>query len=239
MPEEGEGTPEDVDGAAPAEEEAADSASLEEDGTSGEADRTSEEGDRSFGGEGTGTDTEDSEDSSAPESGNTEENAPASGSGEADDPADAADAAGAVPAEEDTADSAGEESGPGMEETPAEGGQETGTGAAPYDGEALPEQDAAEPLSADAPADSYVPAARELTYTGKPQELVDAAGIPAGALCYSLDGEIFDTAIPSGINAGEYVVYYRPAGDDAARPASLTVTIAKADVAYTAPTAIE
>ena len=83
------------------------------------------------------------------------------------------------------------------------------------------------------------PLARELTYNGQVQELVDVKDIPEGALCYSLDGEAFGPEIPTGTNAGDYIVYYRAAGEEAAQVSSLTVTISKADVIFTAPSAVE
>ena len=83
------------------------------------------------------------------------------------------------------------------------------------------------------------PLARELTFNGKAQELIDVEDIPEGALCYSLDGEAFSPEIPTGTNAGDYIVYYRAAGEEDAQVSSLTVTISKADVIFTAPSAVE
>ena len=83
------------------------------------------------------------------------------------------------------------------------------------------------------------PLARELTFNGKAQELIDVEDIPEGALCYSLDGEAFSPEIPTGTNAGDYIVYYRAAGEETAQVSSLTVTISKADVIFTAPSAVE
>jgi len=83
------------------------------------------------------------------------------------------------------------------------------------------------------------PLARELTYNGQAQELVDVKDIPEGTLCYSLDGETFSPEIPTGTDAGDYIVYYRAAGEEAAQVSSLTVTISKADVIFTAPSAVE
>ena len=81
--------------------------------------------------------------------------------------------------------------------------------------------------------------ARELTYTGEAQQLVNADGIPEGALRYSLDGETFSDDIPAATDAGEYTVFYRAAGDETAEASPLTVTIGKADVVYNAPSLIE
>ena len=54
-----------------------------------------------------------------------------------------------------------------------------------------------------------------------------------------LDGETFSPEIPTGTDAGDYIVYYRAAGEEAAQVSSLTVTISKADVIFTAPSAVE
>ena len=83
------------------------------------------------------------------------------------------------------------------------------------------------------------PLARELTYNGQAQELIDVEDIPEGTLCYSLDGETFSPEIPNGTDAGDYIVYFRAAGEEAAQVFSLTVNIAKADVIFIAPSAAE
>ena len=91
-----------------------------------------------------------------------------------------------------------------------------------------------------------LPAAKDLTYTGEPQELLDAAGAEEGAFLYSMDGETYDSRIPTGIDAGEYTVYVKAAAtfepENAANPeteaAAVTVTIKKADVIFTAPVPI-
>ena len=77
-----------------------------------------------------------------------------------------------------------------------------------------------------------LPAAVEgLTYTGEAQALVVGEG-----WLYSLDGENYSEEIPTATDAGEYTVYYIPV-DVEAEPQTLTVTVAKADVAFTAPVA--
>ena len=91
-------------------------------------------------------------------------------------------------------------------------------------GEALETE---EPSVEAAPA---LPTANALTYTGEAQALVSGEG-----WLYSLDGETYSEAIPTGINAGEYIVYFKAAGD--AEPQTLLVTIAKADVVFTEPVA--
>ncbi len=85
-------------------------------------------------------------------------------------------------------------------------------------------------------------AIENLIYTGEAQALVAAGSANGGTLQYSLDGESFSTDVPSATNAGEYTVYYRVVGDEnhldvAAQ--TVNVTIAKAEVALTAPSAIE
>ena len=90
-----------------------------------------------------------------------------------------------------------------------------------------------------APAAGICPLARELTYNGQAQELIDVEDIRKGTLCYSLDGEAFSPEIPTGTDAGEYIVYFRAAEEETAQVSSLTVTISKADVIYTAPSAAE
>ena len=139
-----------------------------------------------------------------------------------------------------------------LQETPAEDGASSEMTALPEEPaqDELQETPAEEPsVEADAEeladAASYdsaaglCPLARELTFNGKAQELIDVEDIPEGALCYSLDGEAFSPEIPTGTNAGDYIVYYRAAGEETAQVSSLTVTISKADVIFTAPSAVE
>ena len=76
------------------------------------------------------------------------------------------------------------------------------------------------------------PTAKEnLAYTGQAQELVNAGSATGGELQYSTDGTNYTTAIPTGLNAGTYTVYYKVVGDAShndVAPASFNVTIAKA-----------
>lgn len=76
------------------------------------------------------------------------------------------------------------------------------------------------------------PTAKEnLVYNGEAQELVNAGTAEGGELQYSLDGTTYGTAIPTGLNAGTYTVYYKVVGDAShndVAPASVSVTIAKA-----------
>lgn len=97
-----------------------------------------------------------------------------------------------------------------------------------------------------------------LVYSGEPQALV--TGPDDGTILYSLDGENYSPEIPTGVNAGEYTVYYKMtkateevqeadeaiAAEEAQEAvqdaetetvAILTVTIAKADVTLIPPIA--
>ena len=67
-----------------------------------------------------------------------------------------------------------------------------------------------------------------LIYTGEPQTLITP--LP-GTWLYSLDGEEYSTELPTGVNAGEYTVYMK----NGETVEVVTVTIAKADVVFTAP----
>ena len=83
-------------------------------------------------------------------------------------------------------------------------------------------------------------ASAKLTYTGQAQELVVSSSPVDGKLLYSLDGENNGEAIPTGTDAGEYTVFYRLMSADGLTilyEGSLTVTIEKADVIFTPPTA--
>ncbi len=51
------------------------------------------------------------------------------------------------------------------------------------------------------------------TYNGKAQELVTGGSATGGTIRYSSNGTDFSTAIPKGINAGTYKVYYKAVGD--------------------------
>ena len=75
------------------------------------------------------------------------------------------------------------------------------------------------------------PTAKNLTYTGSAQKLVNAGVASGGTLMYSLtNGSAFSTTIPSGTNAQSYVVYYKVFGDanhNDSSQANITVTIQK------------
>ena len=91
-----------------------------------------------------------------------------------------------------------------------------------------------------AKADSFVrtePEALELTYTGSAQTLIVKGRANGGTMHYSLDGENYDAALPTGTDAGEYTVYYKVVGDsnhnDSAGQ-SITVIIAQSETSMTA-----
>ena len=86
------------------------------------------------------------------------------------------------------------------------------------------------------------PTAKSLTYNGSAQALVDAGSTNFGTLQYCLNnsGGTYSTSIPSGTNATSYDVWYKVVGDsniNDVAPAKVTVSIAKANPSYTAPTA--
>ena len=86
------------------------------------------------------------------------------------------------------------------------------------------------------------PVANEPTYNEQPQALVTAGSTEDGTMLYSLDGENWSTEIPTATNAGDYTVYYKVQGDanhKDSEVASVIVTIAKAEAAYSAPEANE
>lgn len=79
-----------------------------------------------------------------------------------------------------------------------------------------------------------------LVYSAEAQQLVNAGSTNFGTLQYttSENGQ-FSTIIPTGTNAGTYYVWYRVLGDSNINdvpPEQLTITIAKANPSYVAPT---
>ena len=81
------------------------------------------------------------------------------------------------------------------------------------------------------------PTAKSLTYNGSSQALVNAGSSSTGTIQYSLtSGSEYSTSIPTGIDAGNYTVYYRVIGDanhnDVAE-ASVAVSIGAKSVAAT------
>ena len=70
-----------------------------------------------------------------------------------------------------------------------------------------------------------------LAFTGQDQALVTAGVCEGGEMQYSLDGTAWSTDIPTAINEGNYIVYYKAVGDDThsdSEPASVEVTIGAA-----------
>ena len=58
------------------------------------------------------------------------------------------------------------------------------------------------------------PSAKTLTYNGHAQDLVNAGSVTGGTMQYSLtSGGVFTSAIPTGMNADTYAVYYKIVGD--------------------------
>ena len=57
------------------------------------------------------------------------------------------------------------------------------------------------------------PEPKDLTYTGSAQDLVTAGNAEDGTMQYSLNGETWSGAIPTGTNVGEYAVWYKAVGD--------------------------
>lgn len=75
---------------------------------------------------------------------------------------------------------------------------------------------------------------RTLTYNGTAQELVTSAVLfptdRAVTIEYSLDGQVYSTGIPTGINAGSYTVYWKASANGyTAVSGSVPVSIAKAN----------
>lgn len=80
------------------------------------------------------------------------------------------------------------------------------------------------------------------TYNGAAQTLINAGSTTGGELQYKLNNGAYSTDLPQATAAGTYTVFYKVVGDsnyyDVAEQ-SISVTIAKADIVLTAPTAIE
>ena len=75
------------------------------------------------------------------------------------------------------------------------------------------------------------PTAKDLTYTGSAQELVNPGDASGGTMQYSLDGTNYSPDIPTGTDVGEYIVYYKVVGDadhSDTEPATVSVTIEEA-----------
>ncbi len=78
------------------------------------------------------------------------------------------------------------------------------------------------------------PTAKELTYNGTDQELIEPGSVSEGGrMLYSLDGENYSDTIPTGKDAGEYTVYYKVESDENhndTEPQSITVTVKPKEV---------
>ena len=83
------------------------------------------------------------------------------------------------------------------------------------------------------------PDARELTYTGDPQELVTEGTATGGEIQYSLSKDSgYSATVPTGTVADDYSVWYYVKGDDNhsdTDPVQVEVTIKKADPDVTVP----
>ena len=73
----------------------------------------------------------------------------------------------------------------------------------------------------------------DLTYNGKPQELITPGSASSGTMKYSTDGKKYSTSIPKGTDAKTYNVYYKVVdseNNDQTPAYSLTVTISQKSV---------
>lgn len=83
---------------------------------------------------------------------------------------------------------------------------------------------------------TQAPKARQLTYSGSKQKLVQAGVADGGTMAYSLDGKTFVAEIPTAKKAGTYTVYYKAIGVDGRTDSevrSVRATIARASIAPT------
>ena len=86
---------------------------------------------------------------------------------------------------------------------------------------------------------SKAPTAKELTYTGTAQALINAGEAVNGQMQYKMGADgTYSTDIPTGTGAKEYTVYYKVVATNAnqyndSEEASVTVTIGKADPVLT------
>ena len=82
-----------------------------------------------------------------------------------------------------------------------------------------------------------------VTYDGNPKPLVTAGVCSTGTVEYKLDEDgTYSTTIPTAVDAGVYLVYYRVKGNEGYADIEEDYTfgiIEKADCQFTAPTAIE
>ena len=83
------------------------------------------------------------------------------------------------------------------------------------------------------------PSAKNLTYNGVEQALVNAGTASGGTMNYSLDNSSWSTSIPTATDADDYTVYYKVVGDAnhsdyTPSPNTVAVTISKAALSITA-----
>ena len=103
-----------------------------------------------------------------------------------------------------------------------------------------PQGGSVEVVIAKANATVTAPTAKTLTYTGSAQELINAGSVIGGKMQYKVGEGEWSENIPTETNAGTYTVEYRVVADgnhNAADGGEVKVTIAKAEVTVTAPTA--
>ncbi len=77
---------------------------------------------------------------------------------------------------------------------------------------------------------TVAPQPQSLIYSGSAQHLVAAGEAVGGTLMYSLDGTTYQAAIPTGVAAGSYTIYYKVQGDanhTDTEAKTVTATIAK------------
>lgn len=77
---------------------------------------------------------------------------------------------------------------------------------------------------------TVAPQPQSLIYSGSAQHLVAAGEAVGGTLMYSLDGTTYQAAIPTGVAAGSYTIYYKVQGDSNhtdTEAKTVTATIAK------------
>ena len=84
------------------------------------------------------------------------------------------------------------------------------------------------------------PVGRELTYSGEAQTLVEPGRVDAdkGTMLYSLNGTDWSEALPAGVDAGTYPVYWKidaAGGYVSVGPETVEAEIKKADPVYTPP----
>lgn len=83
------------------------------------------------------------------------------------------------------------------------------------------------------------PVAKNLTYNGEEQELVEAGSTDIGCVEYSLDNVEWSNNLPKAINAGTYQIWYKVDINEyynTVGPILVEVEIEKAAIQYTAPT---